>query len=161
MANLLAREDRVVADIVASTTPAEIPNVFRLSKWVFAHLEPKRYEVVHCLPAELRSVSSRDPANHKLEDVKRRSADRLSWILNRESGKFLCVLLDSEGQMKHVIGVDAERGAIYDHEDTRTLPLSESGLNACCGGSRVCIGLGEVMEVIRSERIAPKRKDRE
>ena len=48
----------------------------------------------------------------------------------------------------HVVGIDTARRAIFDHEDTRTLPLTQSGLNTCFGGTDTCLGLGEVREVV-------------
>jgi hypothetical protein len=157
LANLLAREERVLADTVATTAPVGISNIHRLGNWVFRDLEPRLYEIIHCLPPELRSISRRDPVNKDVINVNRRSAQRLSWLLSQSARKFLCAILDSEGQSNHVVGVDTELGVIFDHEDTRTLPLNKSGFDSCCGGHNICIGLGEVKELIRSERKDRKR----
>jgi hypothetical protein len=72
-------------------------------------------------------------------------------------GVFLCTVLASDESSAHVVGVDAARRAIFDHEDTRTLPMTKSGFNACCGGGDTCIGLGEVKEVVCRSEASRKR----
>jgi hypothetical protein len=88
----------VVVDTVATTAPAEISNIHRLCNWVFSELEPRIYEIVHCLPPELRSFSRRDPVNKDIIDVNCRSDQRLRWGLKQNTRKFLCFIMDSEGQ---------------------------------------------------------------
>jgi hypothetical protein len=73
---------------------------------------------------------------------------RLDWILAKESGSFLVVVVASDSHANHVIGVDASRRLIYDHEIRNALPLSQEGFDGACGGSTTCVGLAEIRQVV-------------
>jgi hypothetical protein len=108
------------------------------------------YELQYCVPEGYRNVSLRDKRTNPTPQAAARNALlRLSWVLEQEEGRFICEVRGSEGQRPHVVGVWAEEKAIFDHEDEKTLPLSEAGFDGCCGGSSKCEGLGNVFKLVR------------
>jgi hypothetical protein len=119
LANLLADEDPELAIKVVEIAPYITSNSHRLGAWVYKTLEARVFMVVHCMPADLRSLSPRDPTTQNPKWVQEKASRRLTWILAQSSGKFLRTILSSKTESSQALGVDAERGVIYDHEDIR------------------------------------------
>jgi hypothetical protein len=157
LANILADREPELAEELVCLIPSTVSNIHRLGIWVFKNMNSALVRIEHCLPFELRSCSPRDPSNHDPSQLKQKALRRLDWLLLQDAGSFLCTALASDESSAHVVGVDAARRAIFDHEDTRTLPMTKSGFNACCGGGDTCIGLGEVKEVVCRSGASRKR----
>jgi hypothetical protein len=147
LANILADCEPGLAERVALDVPITVPNIHHLAIWVYKNMKDSVH-IQHCLPRDLRGCSPRDPSNQTPSILKQKAVWRLDWLLRQDSGKFVCTVLASDEKSVHVVGIDTARCAIFDHEDTRTLPLTQSGFNACCGGTDTCICLGEVREVV-------------
>jgi hypothetical protein len=157
LANLLADREPELAEEVALASFSTVSNIHRLGIWLFQNMKSSLVRIEHCLPVDLRSCSPRDPSNRDPSQVKQKALRRLDWLLLQDAGHFLCTVLASDEWSAHVVGVDATRRAIFDHEDTRSLPMNQSGFNACCGGEDSCIGLGEVKEVVCKSKASRKR----
>jgi hypothetical protein len=64
------------------------------------------------------------------------------------SGSFLVVVVASDSHANHVIGVDASRRLIYDHQIRNALPHSQEVFDGACRGSTTCVGLAEIRLVV-------------
>jgi hypothetical protein len=74
----------------------------------------------------------------------------LEWILNQSEGEFLVVIVASNFHATHMAGVSVFRRAIFDHEIPVSLPLSNDGFYSTCGGLKTCVGLDEVIRVVKN-----------
>jgi hypothetical protein len=151
LANLVYDVDKRFATWVAEKTPntfrnlREFANFLQHAGSIEAGSRATPFKIIPCLPANLRSLTPRDPLYRPT--LKETCKGRLDWILGKEEGKFLVVVVASDSHANHVIGVDAERQIIFDHEVRNSLPLSQEGFDGTCGGSTTCIGLAEIREV--------------
>jgi hypothetical protein len=119
-----------------------------IGAWVFTNLKFCLFRISYSLPSDFRSSSPRDPSNQNPNHFKEKSLRLLNWITQQNVGWFICTVLASDDQSSHVVGVDGTQRAIFDHEETRTLSLTQSGFDACSRGDEICIGLGEVMQIV-------------
>jgi len=164
LANLTVEADEEFANCLVRTSHEvniQFTNLRELIDWLrsarsyFPDHPSVPYNLVHCLPAEISRLSLRDPQNQQDPDAWMAAAKRrLEWVLEQTNGDFLVVIISSDNQGNHVVGVSAHRRAIYDHEDRMTLPFCQAGFDGACGGDTTCVGLGEVRQVIRN----PARK---
>jgi hypothetical protein len=157
LANLIAEEHPGIAAEIVETLPSAISNLHLLSGWIFRNMKSGPLGIQHCLAPDLRSISPRDPSNQDPVLVEQKAGRRLEWMLQQTKGKFLCSVISSDRQESHVVGVDVTRKLIFDHEETRTLPLSQSGFNACGGGEAACLGLGAVRQIVEKSAGSKKR----
>jgi hypothetical protein len=83
----------------------------------------------------------------------------LQWILDQSEGEFLVVVVASDFHATHAIGVRIGHRAIFDHEIRVSLPLSKEGFDYACGGMTMCLGLGEVIRVVKNmcKKRSPQR----
>ena len=60
--------------------------------------------------------------------------DRLNYMLsNKMNGKYVCQILTNANVYKHVVGVDCDKGWIYDCLENTKLPLTKESFDKCCG----------------------------
>jgi hypothetical protein len=130
---------------VMRANPEGAKNLHHLSNWVCR--SGWAFQLSTCLPDGLHIISPRHPDNYDQEKVRRKAERRLSWVLVQSDGKFLCTVIDSCGRSSHVVGVHAAERKIIDPENEESLPLNQSGFNACCSGDETCVGLGDVKEL--------------
>jgi hypothetical protein len=162
LANITAGEDIAFATALldavspggASSTRftnlREITDWLRHARQEFPEHGRIPYNLYPCLPKELRSLSKRDPVNRKDGIWLTNARRRLEWILNQTEGEFLVVIVASDFHATHVVGVSVCRRAIFDHEIRVSLPLSKEGFDSTCGGLTTCVGLGEVIRVVKN-----------
>jgi hypothetical protein len=154
LANIVSQENFVFAEWLIDNAPEnflnlrELANFLQRSSASFPETRTCPYSVIKCLPAELSSLSPRDPTYQTT--LREKSRRRLDWILSQETGDFVAIIIASDFHSNHVVGISVSRRLIFDHEIRRTLPLSHEGFDATCGGQTTCLGLGEVREVVQN-----------
>ena len=62
----------------------------------------------------------------------------------------MVVVVASDFHATHVFGVSIGRRAIFDQEIRISLPLSNEGFDPACGGLKTCLGLVEVIRVVKN-----------
>jgi hypothetical protein len=132
LANLVWEANKHFANWVAEGAPRNFRNLREVANFLQHAASSSSdsrvipFRVVKCLPPALQSLSPRDSFYQNTLNEKCR--ERLDWILEKESGSFLVVVVASDSHANHVIGVDASRRLIYDHEIRNTLPLSQESI---------------------------------
>jgi hypothetical protein len=139
----------------------EFPSLRSFANWLStASSLPSKsvpFELVNCLPADLRSQSLRDPLNRGSSIMEQKERLRLDWLLEQSVGDFLIIMISSGGDSSHVVGISAHRRYVLNHEERFSLPFSRSGMDAACSGRNTCAGLGEVKVVVLKDVKERKR----
>jgi hypothetical protein len=160
LANLVALEDYPFAEFVCSASssggqaPFQFTNLRELANWLqhmgshFPDRGVAPYGVLKCLPLDLSNLSRCNPKYQ--QNWKAEARARLDWLLSQEDGDYVAVVIASDNQSNHVVGVSISRAVIFDHEIRSSLPCSAEGFDSTCGGQTTCIGLGEVRKVVRN-----------
>jgi hypothetical protein len=161
LANLVAHGNPdFAARLVNGSRGEEFSSLRKFASWLLTAscFPPKSvpYELVNCLPVNLRSQSLRDPVNRDSSSVAQRARLRLDWLLEQSAGNFLVSIVSSGGDSSHVVGISAHRRHVFDHEELNSLPFNRSGFDAACSGMSTCVGLGEVKMV--GLKVLKKRK---
>jgi hypothetical protein len=162
LANITAGEDIAFATAMLNATDPggdidkrftnlrESSDWLRYSSQAFPEHGRVPYNLYPCLPKELRSLNMRDLENRKDGIWILKARRRLEWILEQSEGDYLVVVVASDFHATHVVGVSVCRRAIFDHEIRVSLPFSKEGFDSMCGGMTRCVGLGEVVQVVRN-----------
>jgi hypothetical protein len=161
LANLVVQcNPEFASRLVSGSRGEEFPSLRSFANWLStASSLPSKsvpFELVNCLPADLRSQSLRDPLNRGANIMEQKERLRLDWLMEQSAGDFLVTMISSGGDSSHVIGVSAHRRYVFDHEERFSLPFSRSGMDAACSGRNACAGLGEVKMVVLKD--VKKRK---
>jgi hypothetical protein len=135
LANLLAEKDPDFALELANGTRMEMFSSLRqFTGWLMIAScflqKPVPYQLLNCLPVDIRSQSVRDVASRGSSSFERRARQRLDWVLAQQDGDFMVTVIASDGQASHFIGVSAGRRLIFDHEDPMSLPFNTTGFDA-------------------------------
>jgi hypothetical protein len=170
----LAEEDPDFApDLVNGTRVEMFSSLRQFTGWLMTAScflqKPLPYQLLNCLPVDIRSQSVRDIASGGSSSFEWRERQRLDWILAQQDGDFMVMVIASDGQASHVIGVSAGRRLIFDHEDPISLPFintdpislpfNTTGFDAACSGTTICAGLGEVKRVGLKDTKKLRRRD--
>jgi chemotaxis protein histidine kinase CheA len=73
-------------------------------------------------------------------------------FMDGEGGLYVVSPQTAEGAAGHMIGIDADKGLIYDCAETVTLPLTEDYLDRCAGDNAMCVGLLRMRQIQRPVR---------
>ena len=83
----------------------------------------------------LKKVTSPDPQNITLT----------KYILEmKSSGLLVAILVDTNGNSTHTIGINLEKKRVYDCQEKHILPLSVANLSICCGPNKTFNNFGTV-----------------
>eukprot|EP01047_Picozoa_sp_COSAG01_P035524 COSAG01_NODE_2733_length_7167_cov_48.846067_5_plen_330_part_00 len=77
-----------------------------------------------------------------------------------EGGLFVASPETHEGCAGHMVGIDADKGLIYDCAEEFALPLTAENLDRCSGNMSMCVGFLRMREVMRSQAKTQKNKKR-
>jgi chemotaxis protein histidine kinase CheA len=73
-------------------------------------------------------------------------------FMDGEGGLYVVSPQTAEGAAGHMIGIDADKGLIYDCAEIVTLPLTEDYLDRCAGDNAMCMGLLRMRQIQRPVR---------
>ena len=76
------------------------------------------------------------------------------------SKPYLVTISDDTGSETHVVGLfcGAESRILLDEDKTCSMVLSRESLNRFAGNGRTCVGIREMVRLLRSAAKAPNRK---
>ena len=88
-------------------------------------------------------------------ELRKNQRNHINFLLTNASGKYVCLLQDSNYSETHVVGIDCSSSPklIWDCSESEALLLSKQNLDRCTGENTLCMAINTIGEIVLKEKM--------